>query len=113
MVSEKASTTALPLRRPVPRTDVKAPRPAPGEMRLLSEGEARMSLEGARGSRFELSPWLNQKRDAERGERSRVSRFIIIDFQKRLAMSGRLLPLFKHDQVTVAYALRGVRTLAK
>jgi hypothetical protein len=86
MVSEKASTTALPLRRPVPRTDVKAPRPALGEMRLLSEGEARMSLEGAHGDRFELSPWLNHKRDAERGERLRVSRFII-DFQKRLAMS--------------------------
>jgi hypothetical protein len=41
----------------------------------------------ATGSR--LSTWLNQG-DAERGERSRVSRFIIIDFQKRLAMSGRV-----------------------
>jgi hypothetical protein len=53
MVSEKASTTALPVRRPGPRTDVKAPRPAPGEMRPLSEGEARMLLEGAHGDRFE------------------------------------------------------------
>ena len=36
-----------------------------------------------------MATWLNQG-DAERGERSRVSRLIIIDFQKRLAMSGRV-----------------------
>ncbi len=59
-----------------------------------------------------LSTWLNQG-DAERGERSRVSRFIIIDFQKCLAMSGQVTTFYKHYQVTVAYALRGVRTLAK
>jgi hypothetical protein len=43
---------ALPLRRPVPRTDVKGSPTAPGEMRPLSEGEARLLLEGAHGDRF-------------------------------------------------------------
>jgi hypothetical protein len=52
MVSEKASTMVLPLRRPVPRTDVKGSPTAPGEMRPLSEGEARLLLEGAHGDRF-------------------------------------------------------------
>ena len=48
-LSQAASDGLIP-RNPA---DVKAPRPAPDEMRPLSEAEARAFLEAARGDRFE------------------------------------------------------------
>jgi integrase len=54
----------------IPRNaaDVKAPRPAPEEMRPLSEGEARTLLEAARGDRFEALYALAITTGLRRGE---------------------------------------------
>jgi integrase len=76
----------------VPRNaaDVKAPRPVPKEMRPLSEAEARMLLEAARGDRFEALYVLAITTGLRRGELLGL-RWDDVDLERGMLRVGRAL----------------------
>ena len=76
----------------IPRNaaDVKAPRPAPEEMRPLSEGEARVLLKVARGDRFEPLYLLAVTTGLRRGELLGL-RWDDVDLERGTLRVGRSL----------------------
>jgi integrase len=76
----------------IPRNaaDVKAPRPAPKEMRPLSEGEARTFLDAARGDRFEALYVLAISTGLRRGELLGL-RWDDVDLERGTLRVGRAL----------------------
>ena len=76
----------------IPRNaaDVEAPRPAPKEMRPLSEGEARTLLEEARGDRFEALYVLAITTGLRRGELLGL-RWDDVDLERGTLRVGRAL----------------------